>query len=297
MKMDDTFCVYIYFFYNINIVNRFKSTGIEIKIFLYLKNKSTFAKILENMKKTILAAVFLFAAQLGIAQEQSLEDQKPQVENKNMVKLNLLALTAGNISLQYERLITPKTTVGATVNMMPSKGLPFSSSVESFVDDQTTSAQLKQISISSFSVTPEIRFYLGKEGYKGFYIAPFVRYGKYNVDLPVNYDYEGKEENIMVDGEVKAFSGGFAIGAQWRVYKDFYLDWMIMGPHFGSAKGTLEGKRSLNQSEQDAIRKSLSDLDIPVVDFEYEVNDSGAKAKLDGPWAGIRASIGIGYRF
>ena len=297
MKMDDTFCVYIYFFYNINIVNRFKSTGIEIKIFLYLKNKSTFAKILENMKKTILAAVFLFAAQLGMAQEQPLEDQKPQVENKNMVKLNLLALTAGNISLQYERLITPKTTVGATVNMMPSKGLPFSSSVESFVDDQTTSAQLKQISISSFSVTPEIRFYLGKEGYKGFYIAPFVRYGKYNVDLPVNYDYEGKEENIMVDGTVKAFSGGFAIGAQWRVYKDFYLDWMIMGPHFGSAKGTLEGKRSLNQSEQDAIRKSLSDLDIPVVDFEYEVNDSGAKAKLDGPWAGIRASIGIGYRF
>lgn len=297
MKMDDTFCVYIYFFYNINIVNRFKSTGIEIKIFLYLKNKSTFAKILENMKKTILAAVFLFAAQLGMAQEQPLEDQKPQVENKNMVKLNLLALTAGNISLQYERLITPKTTVGATVNMMPSKGLPFSSSVESFVDDQTTSAQLKQISISSFSVTPEIRFYLGKEGYKGFYIAPFVRYGKYNVDLPVNYDYEGKEENIMVDGEIKAFSGGFAIGAQWRVYKDFYLDWMIMGPHFGSAKGTLEGKRALNQSEQDAIRKSLSDLDIPVVDFDYEVNDSGAKAKLDGPWAGIRASIGIGYRF
>ena len=39
-----------------------------------------------------------------------------------------------------------------------------------------------------------------------FYIAPFVRYGKYNVDLPVNYDYEGKEESIMVDGTVKAFS-------------------------------------------------------------------------------------------
>ena len=137
------------------------------------------------MKKTIFTSILILAAHLGIAQEQSLEDQKPQVENKNMVKLNLLALTAGNISLQYERLITPKTTVGATVNMMPSKGLPFSSSVESFVDDQTTSAQLKQISISSFSVTPEIRFYLGKEGYKGFYIAPFVRYGKYNVDLPV----------------------------------------------------------------------------------------------------------------
>lgn len=270
---------------------------IEIKIFVNLTNKSNFVKKIENMKKTILTAAFLFTAHLGMAQEQPVEEQKPEIENKNMVKLNLLALTAGNISLQYERLITPKTTVGVTVNMMPSKGLPFSNSIESFVDDQETTAQLEQISVSSFSVTPEIRFYLGTEGYKGFYIAPFVRYGTYNVDLPLTYDYEGEEESIMIDGTVKAFSGGFAIGAQWRVYKDFYIDWMIMGPHYGSATGTLEGNRSLNQSEQDAIRNSLNDLDIPVVDFEYEVNDSGAKAKLDGPWAGIRASIGIGYRF
>lgn len=115
---------------------------------------------------------------MGVAQEQTQEEEKPQIENKNMVKLNLLALTTGNISLQYERLITPKTTVGVTVNMMPSKGLPFSNSIESIVDDKTTSAQLQQVSISSFWVTPEIRFYLGKEGYKGFYIAPFLRYGK-----------------------------------------------------------------------------------------------------------------------
>ncbi len=60
------------------------------------------------MKKTIFTSILILAAHLGMAQEQPLEDQKPQVENKNMVKLNLLALSAGNISLQYERLITPK---------------------------------------------------------------------------------------------------------------------------------------------------------------------------------------------
>lgn len=109
------------------------------------------------MKETILAMTFLFVSHLGIAQEE-VEVQQLQVESKNMVKLNLLALTTGNISLQYERLITPKTTVGVTFNMMPSKGLPFSNSIESIVDDKTTSAQLQQVSISSFSVTPEIRF-------------------------------------------------------------------------------------------------------------------------------------------
>lgn len=92
-------------------------------------------------------------------------------------------------------------------------------------------------------------------------------------------------------------SGGLAFGAQWRLANNFYLDWMIMGPHFGSAKGTLEGKRALNPDEQTTIKKALGDLDIPVVDLEYEVNDNGAKLKLDGPWAGIRAVIGVGYRF
>src|SRR5690606_29310894 len=125
----------------------------------------------------------------------------------------------GNISLQYERLITPKTTVGVTFNMMPSKGLPFSNSIESIVDDKTTSAQLQQVSISSFSVTPEIRFYLGKEGYKGFYIAPFLRYGKYNVDITVQYDYGGHEQTIWVDGGLRSYSGGSTSGAQWRPHK------------------------------------------------------------------------------
>ncbi len=249
------------------------------------------------MKKTFLLLFSLGVITTSIAQNQSDKVNKPTVENKNMVKLNLLALSARNISVQYERLITPKTTIGVTINNTPAKGLPFSSSLESFVDDKTTVAQLKQIEFSSFSVTPEVRFYLGKEGFKGFYIAPFVKYGKYNIDFPVSFEYEGNDEFIVVDGSVKGMSGGLAFGAQWRLANNFYLDWMIMGPHFGSAKGTLEGKRALNQDEQTAIKEALDDLDIPVVDLEYEVNDNGAKVKLDGPWAGIRAVIGVGYRF
>ena len=50
---------------------------------------------------------FLFVSHLGIAQEE-VEVQQLQVESKNMVKLNLLALTTGNISLQYELLLLLK---------------------------------------------------------------------------------------------------------------------------------------------------------------------------------------------
>lgn len=243
------------------------------------------------MKNTV-TLLFSLLCFNGFAQESS-----DFSDDKNMVKWNVLGLTSSTISLQYERLIAPKTSIAANINIMPKRSIPFFGTVEDIVKDKGAIDILKDVKMNAFSFTPEVRFYLGKEGMRGFYIAPFLRYDRFSVELPVEYIYKEQLESVTINGNVDGFSGGFAIGAQWRVYKDFYLDWMIMGPHFGLAKGTLEGKRSLNQSEQDAIRKSLSDLDIPVVDFEYEVNDSGAKAKLDGPWAGIRASIGIGYRF
>lgn len=90
------------------------------------------------MKKTFLLLFSLGITTASIAQNKTDKENKPSVENKNMVKLNLLALSARNISVQYERLITPKTTVSVTFNNTPSKGLPFSNSLESFVDDKTT---------------------------------------------------------------------------------------------------------------------------------------------------------------
>lgn len=240
----------------------------------------------------------LLATQICLSQE--IENDVPDMEvnqGKNLVKLNALALTTGNISVQYERLIKPKFSIGASVNIMPERGLPFSSKLEDFVDDQTTVAQLKGISISSFSITPEARFYFGKDSFKGFYIAPFARYGSYSLTFPVNYEYEGHEFQMNVSGKLSSISAGVAFGAQWQVAKNVYLDWMIIGPHYGNVKGDLSGSKVLNEYEQQAINKSLSDLDIPLYEYSYEVNNNGAKIKLDGPWAGLRTSLAIGYRF
>ena len=77
------------------------------------------------MKKVVLLALGLIT-QFGFAQQSGEEtEEKKPVEGKNMVKLNALALTAGNISVQYERLVSPRITVGATVNLMPKKDCLF----------------------------------------------------------------------------------------------------------------------------------------------------------------------------
>ncbi|RRJ93276.1 DUF3575 domain-containing protein [Paenimyroides tangerinum] len=258
------------------------------------------------MMKKINFLLVLLCCQFGFSQnnlpttteEEVVSEKVTEInENKNLVKLNLLALTMGNFSFQYERSIGSKFTIGGSINLMPNRKLPFSKKIESLVDDKTTAAQLQGIRLSSFSITPEARFYLGKQVFKGFYVAPFFRYGSYSLKFPLNYTYENQDQSINLDGKVNTISGGLAIGAQWKIAKNVYLDWLIMGPHFGSAKGNLTGNKALNADEQAAIAESLNDLDIPVVDYEYEVNANGAKAKIKGPWAGVRASIGIGYRF
>lgn len=248
------------------------------------------------MKKVIFLAL-LFVGQVGFSQEVEAEVVKEEKNKKNLVKLNAMALSVGNISLQYERLITPKFTLGASVNTMSERGLPYSSKIEDIVEDKTTAAQLQGIQISSFSVTPEARYYFGKESFKGFYIAPFARYATYSLTFPVNYEYEGHEFQMDVAGKLTSISAGIAFGAQWEVAKNIYLDWMIVGPHYGSVKGDLTGTKSLNQYEKMAVEMAIDKLDIPFYEYTHEVNDNGAKLKVDGPWAGLRASLAIGYRF
>ncbi len=56
--------------------------------------------------------------------------------------------------------------------------------VKIFADgiDPETEDIIRNLLISSYTVTPEVRFYLGKKGYsKGFYLSLFYRYGHYEV--------------------------------------------------------------------------------------------------------------------
>ena len=257
-------------------------------------------KKFKYMGKTLILTLFLVSTAL-FAQENEVPKSNETVENKNMLKVNLLALTVGNYSLQYERLITPKTTIGVTANYTPKRGLPFMSSFETILDDQNTTDQLENFKYASYSITPEVRFYLGKEGYKGFYIAPFARYTAYNdVHLPITYETTDNgtttESIVLIEGKSTALSGGFAIGAQWKLSKKLYLDWMIMGPHFGSTDIDLKGNKALSIEDQNSLRDEIESLDVPF-DIDYEIDENGVRAKTKTPWGGVRASIGIGYRF
>lgn len=251
------------------------------------------------MKKIILLlAVLLVTTELINAQDDNITKKTEAAGHKNMVKINLFALALKNITLQYEREISKKTTVAIDVRMMPKSGLPFESSFRNAISDQTTKDQLDDFKTGNFALMPQIRFYLGHKGvYHGFYIAPFFSYAHYTANLPYNYTDSGVNKTIPLGGSVNTITGGIMFGAQWKLGKSIHLDWWIFGPHYGSSNGSISGKKFLSSSEQSALKSDLDGLDIPIVKTTNSVDANGATVNFSGPWAGVRAGLCIGFRF
>ena len=256
----------------------------------YLKPKQTNM----NLNFTKKNAAFLIACAISISSSFA-QTEKTEVkattadEGKNLIKLNLPSLVMKTVNVQYERAIYGKTSVGIGVRLMPKGKAPFSSALEE-IDDQLGSLEMGNIAI-----TPEIKFYMGKGVFKGFYIAPYLKYANY--DLSIDYEYGDNGESIPLSGKLNTYTAGVLFGAQWRLAKKFYLDWSIFGPQYGISRGNIAGKKALNAQEQADLKQELDDIDLPVGEIRSTVNASGATVDLKGPWTGIRANIGIGYRF
>lgn len=257
------------------------------------------------MKKTFtqnLAILFIcFAGNALFAQSEV--NTNPTKEANYLVKVNLLSLPLKNFSFQAERSVGKKTAIGLGFRFMPESGIPLATTIESLVNDPESWDQIRDLKTSNLAITPEVRFYLGKGVFQGFYLAPFVRYSHYTAELPFNFDVPDQfgnttTETIPLNGHLNTFTGGLLAGAQWALSKTIYLDWGILGPQYGFSEGTLTGKRALNSDEQDAVRQELENLDdLPIIKTTYSVDNSGVVADLKGPWAGVRSSFGIGIRF
>ncbi|MEQ7801692.1 DUF3575 domain-containing protein [Pedobacter sp. ASV1-7] len=259
-------------------------------------------------KNSLLLLISFTICTLGTvkAQESTTEE-----DGKNLVKWNVPAVALKNYSFQYERAIGKKMSVALGVRFAPKSNIPFSSQLEKAIDDPETWNSIKDFKTGNIAITPEFRYYMGKGVFRGFYVAPFVRYAKYNAEVPFNFEVEfedpgnpgnffTKEEQIFLSGDVTTLTGGLMIGAQWKLSKLVYLDWWILGGSYGTSSGNISGKSKnpLDNDEQQALRDALADLDeLPLVKTKYTVDSEGAKVDFDGPWASIRAGLSIGFRF
>jgi len=217
---------------------------------------------------------------------------------KNMVKLNLPALALKNITLQYERAVAKKVTVAGTFRLMPKGSIPLKSTFIKLADDPDTERQINNLEVGNVAFMPEVRYYFSKKGaFRGFYLGLFANIASYSATVPIEYDNNGTTETIPMSGKLTGITGGLMIGAQFKLSNKIYLDWWILGPNYGSSKGSLNGQKNMDAQEQQDLRDELDALDIPLTEFTYNVNSTGATMDFKGPWAGLRSGICIGFRF
>lgn len=242
-----------------------------------------------------MGAIFLMS--VGIFAQQN-DDAK-----KNIIKTNVTGFAFKNFQLNYERVFNKTVSLSVSYGIVPEGKLPYASLLPS-----NTDASFKNMHLGGSNATVETRFYLGKKGYgEGFYLAPYYRYSTYKVSNfteSVDVEYNGvtyDTVNVDFTGKSTAHSAGLLIGAQWflGVNKNFVLDAWFLGAHYGKATGNLDGvtDRVLNSLEQQQVQEQLDNMDVPVVKYKATVHQNGANIKVDGPWAGLRAGLSLGYRF
>ena len=245
------------------------------------------------MKYLIVLLAGVFSCMFIHAQETDSVNMK--AIKKNVIKVNLGSLSVKNIALQFERAIGKKTSIALGVRFQPYGTIPLKATIENAVDDPDV--QVGNIKIGNFALTPEFRLYLGKAALKGFYIAPYARYASYKMQTPFNYTSGTTTKTALFIGKISSFSGGLLLGSQFRISNSVVLDWWILGGHYGNSNGSLTVVTPLTTTEQDDIRATLADIDIPLFKIDYNINANGGTITSKGAWAGFRGfGINLGIR-
>lgn len=256
------------------------------------------------MKKHLLSVAIAAMSLMGTtSQAQSLESAAPTSSKNNILKINLSSLVFKNISLQYERVVAPKMSVALGVSVMPKTGLPFAGALrDQFGDNSDAAKAIDETQLSNVAITPEVRFYLGKQqAPAGYYLAPFVRYNRMQFYQIYTFTpSDNKLHTANIKGTINNIGGGLLLGAQWHLSRALTLDWWIAGPAIGSSKGTLDGTDPMGipQADQDKVKRDIETADIPGYDVKATVGPNQIHVDLSGTYYGLRAfGLALGIKF
>ncbi|MFP4691493.1 MAG: hypothetical protein ACLFMU_06230 [Bacteroidales bacterium] len=227
-------------------------------------------------------------------------------ERKNVMKINLSSLLFSGVSLQYERVISSRLSVTAGINYRPEGQLPFAGFIKNaFLEEDEVNANrfLDETMFSYMTITPEARFYPGSSGAPhGFYLAPFFRYGSWDMTSQVEFDRgDDPPVDLRMSGDVSYYGGGLMLGFQ-RTLNRMTVDWWLLGPFIGSVEGNVaargDGNINLTEQEKRDIEQDVNDIDTGILDVNAKIGDDRVDMLIGGGILGIRAiGFSLGYRF
>jgi hypothetical protein len=192
---------------------------------------------------------------------------------------------------------------------MPLSKLPLKSIAKQFIDNPAIN--FDNFKFGNTTITFEGRFYLGLSKMSGFYIAPYIRYGNYDLSVPINYTYtpENPSPNISLppvpvnanlDGTIRTQSYGAHVGMQFQLLTKLVLDISFIGGHYGTSSGKLEFSPpgGFPRPAREALKQVLDNTKANPFKLKSTVEANKATIDTEGPWAGLRGlGIGLGLRF
>ena len=227
----------------------------------------------------------------------------------NILKTNLSADAINNYNLTFEKSINHFFSLSVNYKKMPLSKLPLQALAKKFIDNPNIN--FDNFKFGNTTITFEGRFYLGLSKMSGFYIAPYIRYGNYDLSVPINYTYipEKPSPNISLppvpvnanlDGTIRTQSYGAHVGMQFQLLTKLVLDISFIGGHYGTSTGKLNFIAPIDfpQPAQVELQRILDNTKANPFTLKSVVNAHGATTDTEGPWAGIRGlGIGLGLRF
>lgn len=269
------------------------------------------------MKRIFTLLLSLVLTSSALAQKEHFDPSSwGLLDGKTIVKANVTSPIFRNYSFAAERILTSGLGVQLGLNTMPRGGLPLVPAEGALGLSEEYSIDFR---LSSFALTPELRWYTGGGYGHGFYLMAYYRFQNYGLSS-FSYDFHVTPESgssatgtLVVDGKLSTHSLGFGLGVQWLLgrNKNIVLDWNILGAHIGRGKlGAdvvyhLQGGGQLPAESRETASR---DILAPLSDLAF-LNLDGARGELDEanstvraqgigtPWAFFRMSLSVGFRF
>lgn len=229
---------------------------------------------------------------------------------KNIVKTNLSSLALNNYSLTYERMLTRKISASLGWRFMPKTQMDQTALTKEVMNhvedgDGEISEQLGNLNASGNAITAEFRIYTGsRPGAKGFYAGVYGRYSSFKFDFPYDFDMEmGGTKRVPFNAKANGIGAGVILGGQFAIAKRVMVDLFIVGGHYGSFKGNVEGLTDLSQlsaQDKEDLKDDLESL-VQIGDkknITATVQNDGIRADIDMPFIGVRGlGLTVGFAF
>jgi hypothetical protein len=227
----------------------------------------------------------------------------------NIIKVNLTSFVFKDVYVSYERTFLKRFSLNLGVDYMPTRNIPFASN---FGDVNGYPNPAIGMTVSGWRITPEVRIYMSltKGSPKGFYIAPYFRYGNYDFQHDAyQYHYNDVYDNniaktakVDFTGKYAAVGGGIMIGHQWIIAKRLSLDFWILG--LGVSSVDFDLRASSNDMDKRYFSESSSfshDVESNLRVFNnisLTTGDNFVQANSNNVFLGVRGlGFNVGFAF